>query len=306
MDGFIVIDKPAGMTSHDVVNTVRRLLHMKKVGHTGTLDPFATGVLPVALGEATKAIPFLDEGRKEYRAVMRLGETTDTQDCTGTVTGCADWRSVTPALLAEVVRGFLGRIRQVPPMFSALKRDGVPLYKLARRGDEVERAAREIEVFSLALERIELPEVAFTVCCSRGTYVRTLTHDMGRALGCGAHLVQLQRTMSGPFVLDRAVSLAELGEQAKTGAVAALVLSPYEALAHLRDLPVTAEGEAKVGHGIAPEMDEWAFLLADQLGPGEQVRISRGKRLLAVAETAGESTPERGKKLRLVRVFNQL
>jgi tRNA pseudouridine55 synthase len=302
MDGFIVIDKPAGMTSHDVVSAVRRVLRMKKVGHTGTLDPFATGVLPMALGEATKAIPFLDEGRKEYRAVMRLGEATDTQDCTGTVTERSDWRSVTPALLEEVRCRFMGRISQVPPMFSALKRDGVPLYKLARRGDEVERTAREIEVFSLAIERIELPEVAFTVRCSRGTYVRTLAHDMGRALGCCGHLVTLQRTMSGPFVLARAVSLDRLAELAGAGGVAELVITPYEALAHLRDLPVAEEGEAKVGYGIAPEMDEWAPALV----PGERLRISRGKRLLAVAETAGETAPGAGKKIRLVRVFNQL
>lgn len=306
MDGFIVIDKPAGVTSHDVVNTVRRVLHMKKVGHTGTLDPFATGVLPVALGEATKTIPFLDEARKEYRAVMRLGETTDTQDCTGTVMSRADWRSVTPVLLDEVARSFVGRIRQVPPMFSALKRNGVPLYKLARRGEDVERAAREIEVFSLAIERIELPEVAFTVCCSRGTYVRTLAHDMGRALGCGAHLAGLQRTVSGPFALTGAVSLPKLTELAGIGEVAELVVSPYEALAHLRDIPVTAEGEAKVKCGIAPEMDGWASLPADPLGTGELVRLSRGERLLAVAQAAGEGVPEGGKKLRLVRVLNQL
>lgn len=305
MDGFIVVDKPAGVTSHDVVNTVRRLLRMKKVGHTGTLDPFATGVLPVALGEGTKAIPFLDEGRKEYRAVMRLGETTDTQDCTGTVTGRSDWGAVTPPLVDEVARRFTGRLTQLPPMFSALKRDGVPLYKLARRGDEVERAAREIEVFSLAIERIALPEVAFTVCCSRGTYVRTLAHDMGAALGCGAHLVALQRTMSGPFVLARAVSPERLAELARAGQVAELVISPFEALAHLRDLPVTAGGELKVAHGIAPGPGEWEAPTVSPFRPGERLRLSRGGRLLAVAEAAGAG-PEGEKTLRLVRVFNQL
>src|SRR6185369_4487832 len=210
MDGFIVVDKPAGMTSHDVVNAVRRLTGLKKVGHTGTLDPFATGVLPVALGEGTKAIPFLDETRKEYRAVMKLGEATDTQDCTGTVTGCTDWHAVKPADVERVATGCTGKISQVPPMFSALKRNGVPLYKLARRGAEVEREARKIEIFSLDIENIDLPEVAFTVSCSRGTYVRTLAHDMGAALGCGAHLVRLQRTVSGPFALARAVPLDRL------------------------------------------------------------------------------------------------
>ena len=201
MNGFIVVDKPSEMTSHDVVNIIRRLTGQKRAGHTGTLDPFATGVLPLALGEATKVIQFLDEACKEYRAVMKLGETTDTQDCTGNAIDLGDWRNITPDDVTRVVSAFTGRVSQLPPMFSALKHKGVPLYKLARRGDEVIREKRDIEVFSLVIERIELPLVAFTVRCSRGTYVRTLAHDMGGELGCGAHLVSLQRTASGPFHL---------------------------------------------------------------------------------------------------------
>src|SRR5512144_2719482 len=165
MDGFIVVDKPAGMTSHDVVNSVRRLAGMNKVGHTGTLDPFATGVLPVALGEATKAIPFLDESVKEYRAVMRLGESTDTQDCTGAVIRRGEWQGLPSARIKETARLFLGRGSQIPPMYSALKRGGIPLYRLARRGEVVHREPREIEVYSLTIDRIDLPDVAFTVRC---------------------------------------------------------------------------------------------------------------------------------------------
>jgi tRNA pseudouridine55 synthase len=300
MDGFIVVDKPAGMTSHDVVNAVRRLTGLKKVGHTGTLDPFATGVLPVALGEGTKAIPFLDEARKEYRAVMRLGEATDTQDCTGSVTGRTDWHAVKPADIERVATRCTGRVSQVPPMFSALKRNGVPLYKLARRGAEVEREARKIEIFSLEIESIDLPEVTFTVNCSRGTYVRTLAHDMGAELGCGAHLVRLQRTVSGPFTLAKAVPLDRLTALAAAGAVVDLLISPYEALSHLRDLQVIAGGRAKVAHGIVPGMGDFASLQGISFGTGERVRISEGKRLLAVAQAAAESGPE----LRLVRVFN--
>ena len=300
MDGFIVVDKPAGMTSHDVVNAVRRLTGLKKVGHTGTLDPFATGVLPVALGEGTKAIPFLDETRKEYRAVMKLGEATDTQDCTGAVTGRSDWHAVKPADIERVAARCTGRVSQVPPMFSALKRNGVPLYKLARRGAEVEREARKIEIFSLDIESIDLPEVTFTVNCSRGTYVRTLAHDMGAELDCGAHLVRLQRTVSGPFALAKAVPLDRLAALAAVGGVADLVISPYEALSHLRDLQVTAEGRAKVAHGICPAMGDFAGLYVTSFSPGERVRIAVGKRLLAVAQAGAES----GLELRLVRVFN--
>jgi tRNA pseudouridine55 synthase len=304
MDGFIVVDKPVGVTSHDVVNAVRRATGIKKAGHTGTLDPFACGVLPVALGEATKAIQFLDEARKVYRAVMRLGETTDTQDCTGTVTGRGDWHSVTAADLARLVQHYTGRISQLPPMYSALKRDGVPLYRIARKGLTVDREPREIEIHSLVIEGIDLPEVALTVSCSRGTYVRTLAHDLGTALGCGAHLVRLQRTLSGPFTLDRAVPLDRLVALAGTGGLADHLVSPYAALAHLPDLQVTEGGAMKVAHGIAPGPDEWAFPPAAPLEPGERLRISRGARLLAVAETVAAGGPQARESLRLARVFN--
>lgn len=288
------------MTSHDVVNAVRRITGLKKAGHTGTLDPFATGVLPVALGEGTKAIPFLDETRKEYRAVMKLGEATDTQDCTGAVTCRAEWHAVKPADVERVVTCCTGRISQVPPMFSALKRNGVPLYKLARRGAEVERAAREIEIFAMDVESIDLPLVTFAVSCSRGTYVRTLAHDMGAALGCGAHLIRLQRTVSGPFALAKAVPLDRLAALAAGGGVADLVISPYKALSHLRDMQVTPGGRAKVAHGVVPGLDDFAGPHVTSCGPGELVRISEGERLLAVARAGAESGPE----LRLVRVFN--
>ncbi len=300
MDGFIVVDKPAGMTSHDVVYAVRRITGEKKAGHTGTLDPFATGVLPVALGEGTKAIRFLEEKVKEYRAVMRLGESTDTQDSTGVIIERGDWRAVTRDVMDRVAAGFAGRISQVPPMFSALKQNGVPLYKLARRGTEVAREAREIEVFSLVLDRFELPEVAFTVRCSRGTYVRTLAHDMGLLLGCGAHLVSLQRTASGPFVLTGAVTLERLALLGASGGIAAVVVSPYVALAHLPDLEVNAMGQARLANGIIPEAGDF-IRFPDSLGNGGGwVRISRCNTLLAVAEMSDMSA----RRMRLIRVFN--
>jgi tRNA pseudouridine55 synthase len=300
MNGFIIIDKPAGVTSHDVVSAVRRITGVKKAGHTGTLDPFATGVLPVALGEGTKAIQFLDEARKEYRAVMKLGETTDTQDLTGAVTARSDWRAVTPGAIENVVARYSGRISQLPPMFSALKLNGVPLYRLARRGAEISREPREIEIYSLVIDCFDLPEVAFTVVCSRGTYVRTLAHDMGVELGCGAHLVRLRRTMSGPFDLAKAVSLDHLSALACAGEAADLVISPYDALEHLPDLQVNDSGRMKVGHGVVPDADEFTRLPAAPFCHGIFLRISQGKRLLAVAEMAAENEQS----IRLIRVFN--
>lgn len=299
MNGFIVVDKPAGMTSHDVVHVVRRITGEKKAGHTGTLDPFATGVLPVALGEGTKAIQFLDESRKEYRAILKLGETTDTQDLTGAVTCRAEWRALSPEDIERAVAGYRGRISQVPPMFSALKHQGVPLYKLARRGAEVIREPREIEIFSLVIDHLNLPEVAFTVSCSRGTYVRTLAHDIGAKLGCGAHLVRLQRTVSGPFNLSMALPLERLAALAKEGGLADIIISPYEALAHLPDLQVNDRGRALVANGVVPDLEDFTRLASTPFSAGDRMRISLEKRLLAIAEI----TAENNRVMRLVRVF---
>jgi tRNA pseudouridine55 synthase len=303
MDGFIVVDKPAGMTSHDVVSVVRRLAGMKKVGHTGTLDPFATGVLPVALGEATKAIPFLDESVKEYRAVMRLGETTDTQDFTGSVVRRSAWQGVTGGGIEETVRLFLGRGSQIPPMYSALKRDGVPLYRLARKGEEVLREPRQIDIHSLVVDRIDLPDVAFTVTCSRGVYVRTLASDMGDRLGCGAHLVELRRSMSGPFCLDQAISLEKLSGVAARNELPGLLISCHGALTHLRTLPLNDRGAARVVCGIAPDQADFAALPDEAPVRGERFRLARAGSLLAVAEATAEEWPGDGAKLKLLRVF---
>ncbi|WP_223911988.1 tRNA pseudouridine(55) synthase TruB [Geobacter sp. AOG1] len=303
MDGFLVVDKPAGMTSHDVVARVRRILGQKKVGHTGTLDPFATGVLPIALGEGTKAIPFLDESRKEYRAVMRLGEATDTQDLTGQVVSHGDWCQLTPDRIEAVARLFVGAISQVPPMFSALKRNGVPLYKLARQGAEVERQPRDIEIFSLVLERIELPDVVFSVSCSRGTYVRTLAADIGERLGCGAHLRELRRTRSGPFVIADTVTLEQLAEAAASGKLDSLVVSPLAALSPLPEFPLTERGAAKIGNGIVPDGDDLETG-RDVTLSGGRVRLSHGGRLVAVAEAAVADGGRHAQIQRLLRVFH--
>lgn len=294
LNGFFVIDKPVGVTSHDIVSKVRRAINQKKVGHTGTLDPFATGVLPVAVGEGTKAIQFLDESEKEYRAVLRLGIATDTQDLTGEVLAEREWSHLSPADLEGIVPRFLGHQKQLPPMFSAIKQGGVPLYRLARKGIEVEREEREVEIHSLTFEWIRLPEACFTVRCSRGTYVRTLACDIGEALGCGAHLLELRRTRSGLFKEADAITIEALAAAADQQA---LLLPLDRALDHLRRLQLTEEGGRKVGNGVVPREGEFV----EAPGPfkdGEQVRLYLGERFLAVA------CHDRLKGLRLMRVFN--
>ena len=295
LDGFFVIDKPVGVTSHDVVAMVRRAIGQKKVGHTGTLDPFATGVLPVAVGEGTKTIQFLDESVKEYRAVLRLGISTDTQDLTGKVTLERDWSTLAPCDLMQLVRRFTGKLSQLPPMFSALKQGGVPLYKLARQGVEVERELREVEIYSLSFDWIKLPEAAFTVRCSRGTYVRTLADDIGEALGCGAHLLELRRSQSGLFTEAEAISIEDLRACADP---ASLIFPLDRALAHLKGLELTAEGGRKLLNGIAPVASDLPESALQGLLPEEQVRLFVAGRFAAVARY------DIDKGLRLARVFN--
>jgi len=294
LNGFFIIDKPAGVTSHDIVAMVRRAIGQKKVGHTGTLDPFATGVLPVAVGEGTKTIQFLDESQKEYRAVLRLGIATDTQDLTGQVISERPWSHLVAGDLDRLVPRFMGRLDQLPPMFSALKRDGVPLYKLARKGIEVERETREVEIHSLVFDWIKLPEACFTVRCSRGTYVRTLASDIGEALGCGAHLLELRRTRSGLFREEEALSIETLAASKEQPGL----LFPLDrALSHLKALSLTEAGGKKVSNGVAPLPCDYEPL-PEPLLQGEQVRLYLGERFAAVGEY------DNVKGVRLSRVFN--
>lgn len=203
--GVLVIDKPQGWTSHDVVAHVKRKLKAKKVGHLGTLDPLATGVLVLVINGATKYSSMLDTGAKEYHTVARLGEETDTYDREGKVVASSDTSALTIDAIRSALESFKGRISQVPPMYSAIKSGGTPLYKLARKGVTIEREPREIEVYSLEVLKIEIPVVEFKVLCSRGTYLRSICHDLGKLLGTGAHLHELRRTASGDFSVDEAV-----------------------------------------------------------------------------------------------------
>ena len=283
INGFIVIDKPAGITSHDVVSRVRRILGIKKVGHTGTLDPFATGVLPIAVNDGTKAIPFLDEGSKTYEALLRLGVTTDTLDMTGTLLSESDSSRITSAQFVSSLSHFTGAISQIPPMYSAIKQGGQPLYKLARQGVEVERKARDVEIYSLELLSFDLPLVAIRVVCSRGTYVRSLADDIGHALGCGAALQELRRTASGPFHITDATTLAELEVAAGEGRADALCLSPMAALGHLADIPLTPAGVDRLRFGMSPSWN--VTYLENPLVCAEEtaVRLTADGALVAIA-----------------------
>ncbi len=209
MNGIVVVDKPAGMTSHDVVARLRRLCNTRRVGHSGTLDPMATGVLPVFVGRATRACEFALCDDKIYRARLRLGLRTDTQDITGTV---ISEREVNVGIdeLRSTCAKFVGKIMQTPPMYSAIKVDGVPLYKLARKGEEIKRKAREITVHSIDVSHIENDEYELTVECGSGTYIRTLCDDIGECLGCGATMTALRRLRSGAFDISEAKTLEEL------------------------------------------------------------------------------------------------
>jgi len=260
INGFVVIDKPAGITSHDVVSRVRRILGTRKVGHTGTLDPFATGVLPVAVNDGTKVIPFLDEGSKTYEALFRLGVATDTLDMTGAILSEKDPSSITREQLILCLAGFTGSISQIPPMYSAIKQNGQPLYKLARQGVEVERKARDVEIYSLELLSFDLPHASIRVACSRGTYVRSLADDIGRQLGCGAALQELRRTASGPFHIENAVTLRDLEAAAVEGGAGTLSLSPMAVLDHLLEIPLAAKGVEGLRFGRAPS---WSSTISE-------------------------------------------
>jgi tRNA pseudouridine55 synthase len=295
MDGALIIDKPAGLTSHDVVARVRRTLGEKRVGHTGTLDPFATGVLVVLVGRATRLAQFLSGADKEYEAVIRLGYETDTGDLTGSprfdgadgpILARLDTGRVKACKTAgaQEIRAALeslrGEIDQVPPMYSAKKQQGRKLYELARRGEEVDRKAVRVNIleFEPVKRAVSLLthnddgtcDFAVRVVCSAGTYIRTLAEDFGRCLGVGAHLAALRRTRAGQFQIDRALTLAQLQEKAAASSLDAVLLSPDAALASLPFLPLSADEVRRVRHGMNVGLEVEVGL---PWGEGERVRM---------------------------------
>jgi len=303
MDGFLNINKEAGWTSHDVVARLRSVLKLQKIGHTGTLDPAATGVLPICLGKATKLARFLTETDKEYRAVMRLGETTDTQDATGKVLSRRPIGDVTEERVRDVFVLFRGAIRQVPPMYSAVKVDGQRLYKAARAGREVDRAPRTIVIHRLELLRMEGRDVTMEVACSKGTYIRTLCADIGERLGPGAHLYRLERTRSGPFRIEAAVTLSDVEAAVKAGRFQERILPAGEVLKDFPSMSVTGQGARLLMHG-APIGLQAVGRLPKEFKTGQPVLVYNASGdLIALAEAlagwpeTGESGPDRQREL---------
>lgn len=211
-DGIILVDKPKGMTSHDVVDFVRKRIGTKKVGHAGTLDPLADGLLVILVGSYTKQFPKFVNFDKEYLGILKLGEVTSTGDSEGKLISQKDYRTIDDAQIREAFSCFIGDIEQIPPMVSALRIKGRRLYNLARRGIVVQREPRKIKIHVLNILKIEIPLVEFYVSCSKGTYIRKLAEDIGERLGCGAHIVKIRRLSVGPFELDDAISLEKIDE----------------------------------------------------------------------------------------------
>ncbi len=295
LDGVLVIDKPADWTSHDVVAKVRKILRTRRVGHTGTLDPFATGVLVVCVNRATRLVQYLTGDDKEYVATMRLGFATDTGDFTGeALSPITDASQITSEQMREALNQFRGRIRQIPPMYSAKKIGGVRLHELARRGEEVERQPVEIEIKELELlpdsqvldshsGSARTQEFSFRVVCTAGTYVRTLAEDIGKRLGVGAHLISLRRTRAGSSRLSEAVTLEQLSELVEQGRLAEVLTQMADAV----ELPemILSEEECKaVGHGRSiRRTGTWQAGSLSKLCDGE-------RNLLAIAEFNAENS----------------
>lgn len=252
LDGVLVIDKPAGMTSHDVVARVRRAAGQRKVGHAGTLDPDATGVLVVCLGRATRLVPYVQASQKTYDARLRLGETTTTLDAAGGIVDTADASAVDEPALCAALTSFVGTIEQVPPMVSAVKVGGERLHVKARRGEEVERPSRTVTIHDIVLENFQpgpRGEAAFLVTCSSGTYVRTLAADVGESLGVGAHLVALRRLGSGRFSLDQALDLGKVAALGAEGRLDEALLSMAEAVADYPRVELDEGQAVALSHG---------------------------------------------------------
>src|SRR5271167_1156684 len=286
MNAIVLVDKPAGISSAEVVRRVKSRVKPARVGHLGTLDPFATGLLPIMIGEATKLAPFIDGGDKEYAGLIRLGVETDTLDRDGAEVRCADVPAIAAEKLAHVAAQFTGAIEQVPPVYSAIKRAGVPLYRLARRGDDVPPPdKRSVEIKRLDLV-CEAPDtVRFVATCSPGTYARSLARDIGVALGTVAHLDELRRTRNGAFSIADATPLADILAALDSGAPSLHPIALRDALVGLRELVVDATAEKRLRNGDSRALD--SQIPTD--GPLFKVISERGD-LIAVARATSRVT----------------
>ncbi|HEY0457518.1 MAG TPA: tRNA pseudouridine(55) synthase TruB [Pyrinomonadaceae bacterium] len=290
MDGILIIDKPEGITSHDVVARCRRILRTKRIGHTGTLDPFATGVVVILVGKATRLAQFLDKDAKEYDAIVRFGFETDTGDRTGTLKdpAVADYQfQISKEEIEAVLPEFRGEIWQTPPMYSAKKVEGKKLYELARKGIEIERQPVKITNYELRITNydaekkindpgLETLDLGLKVSCSAGTYIRVLAEDIGKKIGVGAHLAELRRTKAGKFGIEKAVTLEKLEEIAAENKLDEILISMNEAVSHLAEIKLSAEEAAKIKNGMKLKRE------SDELKDGENLRLTTAENLLAI------------------------
>lgn len=284
MNGIIVVNKPQNWTSHDCVAVMRRATGVKRIGHTGTLDPMATGVLPVCIGTSARIMEYLDLDWKTYRCTMKLGITTDTEDIWGEVLTEADPSNVTEEQIREVFEGFTGEIEQIPPKYSALKVNGKKLYEYARAGQEVEIKSRKITIDSIEIEEIKGDEITFTVVCSKGTYVRTICKDIGDKLGCGAAMSALTRIASGVFKIEEAVDIEDVKK-----------MSPEEIQAKLyaTDYPLVHFGKIQMDNVQARDfvngkrMKRNNLNIVDESRHEEMYNVYYGEEFLGVAKFEG-------------------
>ena len=288
VSGVLVLDKPVGMTSHDVVQVVRRGIGIRRAGHTGTLDPRASGVLVILIGPAVRLSEYVSAADKRYQATIRLGSSTDTFDAEGIITGTASFLDITEDKFDNTLQEFVGEIEQVPPPYSAIKINGRRAYEKARKGEEVNLEPRKINVFSLELLEWAPPEAVIDVHCSSGTYVRSLANDLGENLGCGAHLVGLRRTRSGQFTLKDAVPLRRLQESFIAGDWYKYLIPAAEALSDWPSVELDADQVELIRHGhripAETQMRGWARGVSEQ---GDLVA------LLEYNETGSEWQPKK-------------
>jgi tRNA pseudouridine55 synthase len=303
-NGILLVDKVEGETSFEVVRRVRKVLGEKKVGHSGTLDPFATGLLVVLLGQGTKLSPYLMSEEKRYLATLRLGVETDTQDPTGRVTGRAPVPDLDPGLIREKALLFVGEIEQIPPVYSAVHYGGRRSYDLARKGIETKPKKRRVTIHQLEITTVALPEITLEVRCSSGTYIRSLASDIGRELGTGAHLKTLRRMSSGPFDVKDALHSGHIKDRSSRPILQNRIIPPREALPDMTETRVDHRMARKIRNGFQPR---WKDMVGgDDLFPPFKgpVKLVTGVELVAIME-ADHHAVDRGGVLKTLRVFNE-
>jgi tRNA pseudouridine55 synthase len=305
--GVINLNKPEGISSLSAVKRVKKILYARKAGHTGTLDPLATGVLPVCINEATKLVRFLIDQDKEYSAIMVLGAETDTGDMEGEVVARGSVPKISKVEMEYILKSFVGKIMQIPPVHCAKKKKGIPLYRMARMGMEVEVEPVEVQIYSLKLKEMDLPRIAFDIHCSKGTYIRALVRDIGRRLGCGGYLFSLKRIRCGPFRIESSIEIDHLKEKWEAGDMGGAFLTIEEVLKCWPSIVLDGNLIRKVKMGMSIQIP----YIGSKMMDGEYICILNEDRRLVAISKAMELNGEAGKSgkrvsvIRPVRIFSQ-